>query len=58
MSKKNNDCLDKEETFCLVCMETFSSSKPNEEWIQCKLWIHEECARECKIPFYKCDNWN
>lgn len=53
MSKINSDSSDEEETFCLVCMENFSSSKANEEWIECKdckLWTHIECARECKKP--------
>jgi hypothetical protein len=60
-SKRNNDSSDDEETFCLVCMETFNSSKPNEEWIECnkcKLWTHVDCARECKSPFYRRDNCN
>jgi len=59
MSKENNYSSDEDETFCLVCMETFSSSKANEQWIECskcKFWTHVDCARECKSSFYKCDN--
>ncbi|XP_060843181.1 uncharacterized protein LOC132923302 [Rhopalosiphum padi] len=59
MTKENNYTSDEDETFCLVCMETFSSSKPNEQWIECskcKFWTHVDCARECKSPFYRCDN--
>lgn len=61
VSNINSDSSDEEETFCLVCMETFSSSKANEKWIQCnecEFWTHEDCARECKSPFYLCDNCN
>lgn len=45
--------------FGSVCMETFSSKKPNEQWIKCskgKFWTHVDFARECKSPFYRCDN--
>lgn len=36
-----------DECFCLVCMESFASSRPNEQWIQCihcHLWAHEQCT--------------
>ncbi|XP_050549651.1 uncharacterized protein LOC118268371 [Spodoptera frugiperda] len=36
-----------EECFCLVCMSSYSNSRPGEQWIQCiscKLWAHEECT--------------
>ncbi|KAG5873338.1 hypothetical protein JTB14_026018 [Gonioctena quinquepunctata] len=38
---------DKEEYYCLVYMESYSSSKPGEQWLQCsecKFWAHEEVS--------------
>lgn len=48
---------DEEDSLCLVCMEPFSKSKPQEVWIQCrmcKLWAHECCTD--KDLFYTCPN--
>ncbi|KAI8440679.1 hypothetical protein MSG28_009033 [Choristoneura fumiferana] len=36
-----------EDCFCLVCMESYISSRPGEDWLQCsgcKLWAHEACT--------------
>lgn len=60
-AKLNHDSTDKEVSFCLVCTENYNLSKSNEEWIQCndcKFWTHTECSRECRGPFYLCDNCN
>lgn len=60
-AKLNHDSTDEEDSFCLVCMENYNLSKSNEEWIQCndcKFWTHTECSRECRGPFYLCDNCN
>ncbi|XP_029347179.1 uncharacterized protein LOC115034416 [Acyrthosiphon pisum] len=62
--KKNKnkivDSEEEEETFCLVCGDTYSNSKNKETWIQClkcKLWAHENCTDSTKMTaFYKCDN--
>lgn len=38
---------EEEEWYCLLCMSSFSKSRPGEKWIQCtncKLWAHEECT--------------
>ena len=38
---------DEEDTFCLMCMEPYSNSKPGEPWIQCRsclMWAHEKCS--------------
>jgi hypothetical protein len=48
---------DDEDCFCLVCLETFSNSRPNEKWIQCmecKMWSHAECVKDDAI--YVCHN--
>ncbi|CAK9814868.1 hypothetical protein ANTQUA_LOCUS8254 [Anthophora quadrimaculata] len=42
-SEHNNE---EEEHYCPVCTESYSTSKPNEKWVQCtecKDWAHEEC---------------
>nr|CAH7754898.1 unnamed protein product [Callosobruchus chinensis] len=50
LNKKNNTIDDEEEEddcFCLCCLEPFSNSKSNEEWVQCiecKGWSHEACT--------------
>lgn len=46
-----------EETFCLVCLETYSTSKPGQDWIQCiscKNWAHISCGEDS--PTYTCIN--
>lgn len=60
-AKLNHDSTDEEDSYCLVCMENYNSSKSNEEWIQCndcKFWTHTEYSRECRGPFYLCNNCN
>jgi len=50
-SSVDKDC------FCLVCMESYSKSKPGEKWIQCvdcKNWAHEKCTAGNK--YYVCHN--
>ncbi|VEN49389.1 unnamed protein product [Callosobruchus maculatus] len=52
LNKKNNKIdqeeeEDENECFCLCCLEPFSNSKSNEEWVQCiecKGWSHEACT--------------
>lgn len=37
-----------EDCFCLVCVESFSNSRPNEKWVQClecKRWAHVDCTK-------------
>ena len=47
-SKPNiSDSSDDEEWPCVVCGETFATSKPREKWVKCQLcqkWAHEECT--------------
>lgn len=48
-AKDKENQYDDEDCFCLVCLETFSNSRPNEEWIQCiecKMWSHAECVND------------
>lgn len=50
---------DEEDTFCLICTDSYSNSKDREKWIQCqtyKLWAHDECTNQVLTAFYKCDN--
>ena len=42
-----SDSSDDEEWPCVVCGETFATSKPREKWVKCQLcqkWAHEECT--------------
>lgn len=44
----NSDDSDDEDCFCLVCVESFSNSRPNEKWVQClecKRWAHVDCTK-------------
>lgn len=48
---------DEEETYCLVCLEAYSSSKAGEQWVQCrecKGWSHENCTKGDIL--YTCQN--
>ncbi|XP_059053650.1 uncharacterized protein LOC131847939 [Achroia grisella] len=48
-AKDKENKSDDEDCFCLVCLETFSNSKRNEQWIQCtqcKMWSHVECVND------------
>ncbi|KAG8293152.1 hypothetical protein J6590_025251 [Homalodisca vitripennis] len=48
---------DDDDCFCLICLELYSKSKPNEKWIQCmscKKWAHEICTKG--DLFYICHN--
>lgn len=54
----NHSSSEDEETFCLICFEAWSSSKPNEKWIQCtkcKLWAHQNCVGKVNL-FFQCKN--
>lgn len=49
---------DEEDCLCLVCMEKYSNSRPQEEWIQCTschLWAHVACTAN-DTPFYMCED--
>jgi hypothetical protein len=46
-AKRHLQYTDDADSTCLVCMERWSASRPNEGWIQCggcKNWSHEECT--------------
>lgn len=46
-----------EEDYCVVCLSSYSESRPKEVWIQCsqcKLWAHEACTPG--FPIYLCHN--
>lgn len=50
---------DEDETFCLICDEPFSNSRPKEKWLQCtrcSRWAHEECTD--KSPYFVCIHCN
>lgn len=54
---KDDTDSEEDEYFCLVCFQTYSSSKPGQDWIQCvscKKWAHISCAED--NPFYTCKN--
>ena len=49
-----------DEYFCLVCAESYSGSKPGDDWIMCsscKLWAHEACT-DAHFPYvcHNCDS--
>ena len=58
----NNQGTDDEEyEMCLVCVELYSNSRPGEKWvlrIQCKGWVHEECADIGLALTFTCQNCN
>lgn len=46
-----------DETLCLVCAESYSESKPGDDWIQCTKcpgWAHERCVNP--VLFFVCQN--
>ncbi|CAK1593712.1 unnamed protein product [Parnassius mnemosyne] len=48
-AKGKENKSDDEDCFCLVCLDTFSNSRPNEQWMQCtkcKMWSHAECIND------------
>lgn len=49
----------KDESYCIVCEDSFSNSEPGEEWIQCygcKEWSHERCIQQICKKYYYCFN--
>ncbi|XP_063219710.1 uncharacterized protein LOC134529495 [Bacillus rossius redtenbacheri] len=60
LKRRSAECSSSEEEsecFCLVCLESFSTSKPGEEWVRClncQLWSHFSCAKKFKM--YICHN--
>ena len=59
-SMNDDSSSEEEETYCLVCVEPYSNSRPREKWIQCsecKGWAHIECSStENTIVSYVCHN--
>lgn len=48
-AKDKENKSDDEDCFCLVCLVTFSNSRPNEQWIQCmecQMLSHAECGND------------
>lgn len=48
---------DEEEYYCLVCVESYGTSRPGDDWIQCfgcGMWAHEACT--AGDSYYLCDN--
>ena len=46
---------------CLICGETFSTSRPREKWVQCidcKMWAHVLCTPQDSLYAYSCQNCN
>ena len=55
---KSEKTREVEECFCLVCGESWSSSRPKDKWIRCnscELWSHEACADSFGLTSYLCD---
>ncbi|CAH1966294.1 unnamed protein product [Acanthoscelides obtectus] len=47
------------EWYCLICCDSFSNSKPGEQWIECvkcKNWAHSKCLKSEDIHFFVCPN--
>ena len=58
-NKRNESESSNADTFCLVCVEPYTNSRPGEKWIQCticKMWAHEECISDENQPFHVCQN--
>ncbi|KAG5878734.1 hypothetical protein JTB14_021774 [Gonioctena quinquepunctata] len=56
-SEANSNSSDDEDYYCLVCLESFRNSAPNETWVQCgdcKNWSHAACIKD--DPYYVCHN--
>lgn len=54
---KKSISSDEDDCFCLVCLEPFSNSMHNEQWIQCiecKNWSHAACIND--DVHYTCQN--
>ncbi|KAB0802688.1 hypothetical protein PPYR_04874 [Photinus pyralis] len=48
-----------EDTFCLICAEPYSNSRPGGKWIRCttcRQWAHEECTDGMNPIFFQCPN--
>lgn len=55
--EKRDETSEDEDSYCLVCLEAFSRSRPKEKWIQCwecKGWSHVACTKGEDI--YVCHN--
>jgi hypothetical protein len=55
--REKGSASDKEEWFCLVCVDNYKNSSPNEEWVQCitcKEWAH---VRRTKGEIHECPKY-
>ncbi|KAG5862223.1 hypothetical protein JTB14_023514 [Gonioctena quinquepunctata] len=56
-SEANSNSSDDGDYYCLVCLESFRNSAPNETWVQCgdcKNWSHAACIKD--DPYHVCHN--
>lgn len=56
-TKEESSSSDEDETFCLMCCDTWTNSLPKEKWIQCiqcTKWAHEKCVDP--RPLWVCIN--
>ena len=61
--KRKNDSSESEDSDveCLICSETFSTSRPREKWVQCidcKMWAHVLCTPQDSRDAYVCQSCN
>lgn len=47
------------EWYCLICCDSYSNSRPREEWVECvmcKNWAHLQCLDKDNVTTYVCPN--
>uniref|UniRef100_A0A2H1VA32 SFRICE_041261 n=1 Tax=Spodoptera frugiperda TaxID=7108 RepID=A0A2H1VA32_SPOFR len=59
-AEEKENISDDDDCYCLVCLETFVNSRPNEQWVQClscKMWSHAECVHDdANYICHKCES--
>lgn len=56
---QETDEEDDDECYCLICCDSYSNSRPGEQWIQCticKKWAHSKCTTDENCTTYTCPN--
>lgn len=60
--QSENESSDEEvslEYYCIMCCDSYSNSRPGEEWVQCQEcpnWAHSKCLKKSYSVTYVCPN--